>query len=67
MITMIRMTDQPACGIVAASGNGVTAWVELDTVDVGGVTLDNIVMMVMIVMIINIKRSDPGYYCHVLG
>ena len=58
------MTDQPACGIVAASGNGVTAWVELDTVDVGGVTLDNIIM---IVMIINIKRSDPGYYCHVLG
>ena len=58
MITMIRMTDQPACGIVAASGNGVTAWVELDTVDVGGVTLDN--MIVMIVMIFNIKRSDPG-------
>ena len=55
---MIRMTDQPACGIVAASGNGVTAWVELDTVDVGGVTLDN--MIVMIVMIVNIKRCDPG-------
>ena len=58
MIMMIRMTDQPACGIVAASGNGVTAWVELDTVDVGGVTLDN--MIVMIVMIVNIKRCDPG-------
>ena len=58
MIMVIRMTDQPACGIVAASGNGVTAWVELDTVDVGGVTLDN--MIVMIVMIVNIKRCDPG-------